>query len=205
MIATLVFSIILIVITAGIIQFTNQYYRGVTATNTQSVARAISDAVTQDIQFSSSDPTTTRPSDITDPNHAVPGQPYGFCAGGHLYSYQVGKQIKDNPTGSDQVAHALVEDAGDVSAFCGTAIPTPESLSSLNTTEHELLEPNMRLAKFEVSQISNTQLYKVTVRVIYGDFDVLINPSDPNATCKPGTGSQFCATSELTTTVEKRL
>jgi prepilin-type N-terminal cleavage/methylation domain-containing protein len=212
-IATLVFSIILIVVTAGIIQFTNQYYKGLTASSTQTTARAISDAITQDIQFSPA--TTNSVTETPTPGSVSP--PYAFCAGGHLYSYQLGKQVSKSGTGTqNKVFHALVEDTNPPVSACGGGTPTAESLSSQTltganspSTEREMLDPNMRLADLSVKNTVGTNLYVVTVRVVYGDDDLLTNSSnDPtaaNAVCKGQAGSQFCATSELTTTVQKRL
>jgi hypothetical protein len=45
----------------------------------------------------------------------------------------------------------------------------------------------------------------VQVRVIYGDDDLLSNPTAANANCKSQAGSQFCAVSDLTTVVVKRV
>jgi hypothetical protein len=50
-----------------------------------------------------------------------------------------------------------------------------------------------------------TGLYSIDVRVVYGDDDLLINPTATNATCKVGSGSQFCAVSELSTVVQQRI
>jgi hypothetical protein len=207
MIATLIFSVILTVVTAGIIQFTNEYYKGITASNTQSAARAVSDAITQDIQFSAGDTgsvTQTPPASIT--------QADAFCAGGHLYSYFLSKQVSNPPstvTSKDQAWHGLMEDTSPAPGKCNS--PTPEdmtkaTLPSANT--RELLDLHMRVSKLEISQVgsSSSQLYNVNVRVVYGDDDLLNNATSATPTCKSGqAGSQFCAVSELDTTVEKRL
>ena len=41
MIATLVFAMVLLVITVGVMSFTRAYYRGINQSNTQRVARAV--------------------------------------------------------------------------------------------------------------------------------------------------------------------
>jgi len=56
-------------------------------------------------------------------------------------------------------------------------------------------------------------LCRISVRVVYGDNDLLVSPSGnadgpaaEDATCKFGiSGSQYCAQSELTTVVKKRI
>lgn len=211
-IATLAFSVILVVITAGIIQFTNQYYKGITASNTQNTARAISDAIVQDIQFSPAGNSNTE---------TTPGANSGaFCAGGHLYSYQLGKEVATSGIGTNnKVWHALVQDTNPLPSYCASSpagtepLNAGEALGGSNnpSTEIEMLSTNMRLAKLSVINTPGTNLYVVTVRVVYGDDDLLKSntpggdATSPDAYCAGGAGSQFCATSELVTTVEKRL
>jgi type II secretory pathway pseudopilin PulG len=202
MIATLVFSIILIVVTAGVIQFTNEYYKGITASNTQSTARAISDAITQDIQFSAGDVGSVTETDTS-------RNPDAFCAGGHLYSLLLGKQVSNPPssvTTLDQSYHGLLEDTNPISGACGSPMPETMNVQALPTAStRELLGDHMRIANLVIARVGGTQLYNVKVRVVYGDNDLLNNPASTTPTCKTTTGSQFCAVSELDTTVEKRL
>src|SRR5215813_11934354 len=51
LIASGVFAVILLVVAVGVIRFSNDYYRGVTASKTQSAARAIMLRVSQSIEF----------------------------------------------------------------------------------------------------------------------------------------------------------
>ncbi|HPG37411.1 MAG TPA: prepilin-type N-terminal cleavage/methylation domain-containing protein [Candidatus Saccharibacteria bacterium] len=51
MIATAIFSIILLIITAGVMAFSRQYMRGQTASNLQFTARQVTAQMGQDIQF----------------------------------------------------------------------------------------------------------------------------------------------------------
>ncbi len=81
MIATIVFAVILLVVTAGVLQFTRQYYKGINSSNTQAAARAIIDDMTRAIQFNGGDinPLT------------YSGKPAGYCIGGYKrYSYVLG-------------------------------------------------------------------------------------------------------------------
>src|SRR4051812_8577751 len=76
LIATVIFALVLLVITTGVLQFTRQYYKGVISSHTQSAARAIADDVTRALQFGvgSVQPLTT--------NGTSPaGQTYGYCIG----------------------------------------------------------------------------------------------------------------------------
>lgn len=49
--AMLVFSVILTVVTMGVISFSNRYYKGVHASTTQNTTRNIMSTITQAIQF----------------------------------------------------------------------------------------------------------------------------------------------------------
>lgn len=68
----------------------------------------------------------------------------------------------------------------------------------------EFMSPKMRLSNLSVQSLGDN-LFRVQVRVVYGDSDLLNNPGATNASCKPGAGSQFCSISELTSTVVKRV
>jgi hypothetical protein len=83
----------------------------------------------------------------------------------------------------------------------------------------------MRLAKLSVTEVGSSSLYQIDVRVVYGADDLLCSPNEvagsctnikampsgkdyqyPDLQCKPKiSGSQFCAASELSSTVEKRI
>lgn len=102
LIATMVFSVVLLLVTFGILQVSRVYYKGVTEANTQNVARGIMDSVSQAIQFSGGAVSTT-------PGSPVAGTSYGFCVNNQLYSYMLGYQLTDAITLlSDQTHHAMV-------------------------------------------------------------------------------------------------
>jgi len=64
----------------------------------------------------------------------------------------------------------------------------------------------MRLATMQVTSIG-TDVYRISVKVVYGDSDLLTNPNTSNAKCQAAArnGTQFCAVSDLTTVVTKRV
>lgn len=192
MIATAVFSVLLIVITVGILQVSRVYYKGVTESNTQNTARSIMDTVAQAIQFSGGDVTTT----VSGP---TPGNTYAFCVGNAYFRYIVGRQLADSP-GSGQTYHAFVQDN---TAGCDPS--SPASINQATVSGRELLAPNMRLSKLDVTAVG-ANLYRVEVRVVYGDDDLLQDPNGPGARCISATqGTQFCAVSNLSTVVTKRV
>lgn len=217
MIATSVFALILLLMTFGMLQIGRTYYKGLTSSRTQTAARGIIDQISQGIQFSGGEVTTTEGQDNTD------GTTYTFCINNTRYTYILGWEVVDSSPNSvlHQSRHGLVTDT--VASNCNSAGPLNDPLSALPSSlangQTELLGPFMRLAKLDI-QLDSTKptLYDITVRVVYGDDDLLCSPnitddctnptSTPNvadAICKPGAGSQFCAVSQLSTVVEKRL
>ncbi|HEX8183046.1 MAG TPA: prepilin-type N-terminal cleavage/methylation domain-containing protein [Candidatus Saccharimonadales bacterium] len=210
LIATSVFSVMLIVITAAVLQFSRQYYKGVISSSTQATTRALIDEVNRSLQFNGS-------------SFSKFGTNDGYCIGAKRYSYKLNQQvIDDGPNAAaHQSYHALVTDTF---SGCNTGTP-PLSLAAANfpgTVENprELLGERMRLLKFDIVEVND--MYTVTVRVAYGDDDLLCSPSttgdctNPNSlagvnnnmsdlTCRSTIGSQFCAVSELTTTTRKRV
>lgn len=195
LIATVVFGVVLLAVTAAILQFTRVYYKGVTESNVQETARSIVDTIGQGIQFNGGTVTDT-------PFNPTAGGSYAFCIGNMQYSYQVGHQLVDTGSFSaTQKPHALV--SADV-AGC-TSSTAAQNMSNQAISGRELLAPFMRLAKMDVTNIG-TNTYRITVKVVYGDDDLLNNPTSPNASCKNiRAGTQFCAVSDITTTVVKRV
>lgn len=196
LIATVVFSMVLILITVGVLSFTKSYYRGVNQSNTQSAARTVLENITQAIQFSGDDVTTALPQ--TNGSR-------GVCVGNQRYSYLPGKQLWDdgapNPA-LNQTKHVLLLDKPGSCA----GLPALDVQAASIGSATELLQPRMRLSKLTIERVGVTELYQVTVRVVYGDDDLLNNPTGDNASCKVSiSGSQYCAQSELSATVKKRI
>ena len=114
----------------------------------------------------------------------TPGQSY--CLGSTKYEATLGQQLED------QTPHVLVQTRG-----------TGSGCTGVGSTSQEMLSPHMRLTKFTIVESGN--LYTVTVKVAYGDNDLLDNPSSSDPVCRAVKGSQFCAVRELSTTVQRRL
>ena len=194
MISTLVFAMVMVLITIGVLNFTRSYYRGINQSNTQNAARTIIESISQAIQFSGDA--------VTIPITANNGS-QGFCIGNQRYSYTLGGQVWDDGTpdaAQNQVRHALVMDKP--GACSGLAA---QDLGAATVDGTEMLQPRMRLSNLTLQEISDG-LYRVTVRVVYGDNDLLNNPGATDASCRVSiSGSQFCAQSELSTIVKKRI
>jgi len=167
------------------------YYKGVTETNVQNTARSIMDTVAQAIQFGGGTITDT----VASP---VAGTSYDFCINNQEFSYRLGYKQVDGAPGVNETNHSLM--ARTVAA-CSS--PTGQDLSGA-VTGRELLAPNMRLANMVVKNVGPS-LYQVQVRVVYGDDDLLNNPTTTAAACKGVAGRQFCAVSDLSTVVISRV
>lgn len=217
LIATLVFAVVLIIITSGIIQFSKQYYKGVISTNTQVAARSLIEDISRSIQYNGG--YNQLPSN-------PPNTSKGYCVGSdRRYSYLLNQQITNtSPLGANQSNHALISDT--IATPCSTSV-TPVNVATIPvtfttlTTPRELIPPHTRLSKFSITQDLKGNLYAITVKLIYGDNDLLCSPAagDCNApgtsssvfsnpadlSCKASAGSQFCAVSELSTTINQRV
>ena len=204
MIATSVFGVILMGVTAAVLYMGQTYQRSIYASNTQAAAVNLVDTVSQAIKFSSSQ--------IEADNS---GQTYSYCVGNRQFLYVRGRQLTDQttPTSTQNAVMTRLNtnDCAIESIISGNPSGSPK----------ELLGKGMRLLFFEVTS-NSPGLYTVTARVAFGDDDLLCNPTvagscDPGSVmslaqmwsrdviCKPGAGSQFCSVSELSNTVYRRL
>jgi len=193
MIATMVFGVVLLLVTSAIMQFTRVYYKGITETKLQDINRNIVDSITQGIQFNGGNVTTT----VASP---TAGSSYAFCVGNLQYSYTTGYMLSDSPT-AGQTYHGLV--ANTVAGCTGST--APQNVRNATVSGRELLAPNMRISRLQVTNPS-PNVYKVSVKIVYGDDTILNSPNTAAANCiGQRQGTQFCAVSDITTTVVKRV
>lgn len=204
-IATLVFSTVMLVVTGAIVRFTTNYQKSLAQTATQNTARSIIDSISESLQFK-----RAGVREIAGVNGSA-----GYCVGSTRYSYMPGRMLNSDTPGS----HSFVEQRN-----TGINCPGDEELDlnqPLPSDTVELLGPNMRVANFTINQIGSSDLWKINLRIVYGDDEVLCSPgvegdcdelnavsehlSAEDLNCKPRLGADFCAVSELTTTVEPRL
>lgn len=202
MIATAVFTVVLLLASMVLLQIGKIYYKGTIEINTQDDARSIIDDISQSIQIGGGQ--------ITSPSAAaIPGgNTYFFCTGDSRYIFTTNTQFLDSVPGS----HGFVRDN------MGNGCPNPAAWPGGIT---DLLGQRMRVANFTLNKLGSTGLYSVKIRIVYGDDDLICDPTVqancnnntatnfalpiPNMQCKGNAGSQYCAVSELTTTVLKRI
>ncbi len=196
MIATAVFSVVLLICTTGLLQVGRLYYKGITSTQAQETARSIMDEITRAIQFNGGR--------VQPVSGGAPS--FYFCIGDQRYSFILGKQLVQTVVdASDETPRVLVMDSN-LACSSGQDLSNPAGLSP---SSKELFAPKMRLARLEVISLDtpgnsyDDNLYQVNIRVVSGHKDVLNATKDACAPSRDGT--QFCAVSELSTTVLKRV
>lgn len=199
MVASAVFAVLLIIITIALLQVTRVYYKGITSNKTQEIARTVIEDISRTIQFSGGTVSAVNSSN---------GRSY-FCVNNIRYTFVTGQKL-------DSGNHVIVKDE---SVGC----PGPadwNDWASLSNPQ-ELMAPGMRLAKLTVGPSDSSLLYPINIRVVAGDDDLLCSPSvagdctasttstslgNNDIRCKDvRAGTQFCAVSELQTTVQKRI
>jgi hypothetical protein len=208
MIATAVFSTILLVVLTAVTTIGRMYYKGLTSSQTQETARSILDRVSQEIQFSGKDNL---------PVIGTSGSVNLLCIGNTRFFYVINKL--PTPT-----SRALWTDSvpGCVTSANATSIASTVNMNTALPTPggQEVMPDGMRLVAFNASQVvaGKNDLWSVRVKVVFGADD-LIDATNPATgavvsqsanpawtTCKKAQlGTQFCAISDLSTTVLKRV
>lgn len=220
MIATLVFSTVLLGSTTALIQIGKLYYKGVVSNRTQEVTRGLVDQIGQQLQFSSGVVTTAAPADYPGTINGAENDRLKFgvvCIGTTRYTYALNVQVYSGTDLADdtylpetnQLHHALWRDTLPSNQNC-----TPVNLSDAvpSAGGEEMLGENMRLSPdFSVGCDTNN-ICNISVSVLYGGNDLLepepsnANPMDQRPThCANITGSQWCTASQFTTSVFKRI
>jgi prepilin-type N-terminal cleavage/methylation domain-containing protein len=195
LIASMIFSLVLLLCVTAMLQIGRMYYKGITTARTQEAARSVLESLSQSVQFSTWD--VVRP-DATNPAR--------YCIDNRQYSFVLGQQLVANITVPlDETRRSLVRaEAGG----CPPATPLSAPNAALSTGWRELMPEGMRLSNLVINESpAGSGRYQITVRVVSGDGDLMTDPNGVTARCNTGLsfGGQFCAVSELSTVVQKRL
>jgi prepilin-type N-terminal cleavage/methylation domain-containing protein len=194
LIATAVFSVVLIIFLTALIRISEVFYKGVNLANTQEATRAALQDISDDIQFYKEAPDVH--SDY-------------FCVGDHRYAMSKGVQVgSGNPN-----------DYGLVREVMSTCKPLTGSGSQpVDLTKAEkLLSPGMQLNDLSIQPLNGGISIRIFV-VYYGSDNTVFysptsshnNPNDPaydaykaaDAQCTGlPSSSQFCATADYVSTV----
>lgn len=207
MIATAVFSVVLLVALAGFLDIGHLFYKGVTTTQTGGTANQIFTDLTGNFQ------TATNVTNAQSAN----GYTY-YCIGNSRYTYNIGQRVT-----SVAASHASPSSGGnfgllkDTLAGTNNACATPcDDINTGNSCPSgavrlnnptELLGDQMRLEQFSIQPNAGVSLnfYNVSIIIAYGDDSVLnyTTQGDPTTVyCAGKTNIQeFCSVSKLDTGV----
>lgn len=186
LIATAIFSVVLLLCAAAIVHVGRMYYKGVITTRTQETSRKIVDDVAQSIQFG---PGSEDPAAFV--RLVSAGGLNAYCIGSIRYTFNSGQSLGSAP---GQTPHVLWKDR----ISDGVCQPVAFAAGA-----EELLGENMRLPQFVITPSGN--LWNISVRVTYGDSPQLYE-SPSFEFCKGSSaGGQFCAVSAFNTNVVERL
>lgn len=223
MIALSVLSVILVMSSVIMSQIGALYTKGVNSASLQNTARGIMSDVSQSLQFSSGELVACDSnSDPAEHN----GQPKcifassttpaisSYCIDNTRYSYILNREYGDDNGVSPVVTtpHVLWRDTMSSAGLCPpldltVAVPNDvlDPLVSGHTKGFDLASNHTRLTKFSLTE-PETHTYNIDTWTAFGDSD-LENAADAqgHVTCKGGTGTQFCAIAELSSTVTRRI
>jgi len=187
MIATTVFSVVLLLCSYALLAIGRAYYKGIITTRTQEAARRIVDDVADSIKFNGGVVT----------GNSSDGW---YCIGSKRYSFNTN-------TKRTETKNVLYTD--EQSGACNTSTG---KLDPPSGAYQELVDVRMRLGDFKVSETQpGSGLYKIEVSVASGDDDMFVDidgssgPDFPLQCKNERSSSHFCAVSELTTIVKKRI
>ncbi len=193
MMATVIFSLVLVVILASFLQIGRMFYKGVSINSTNEAARTVVDSIADDVRLSK--------------GGFIPGGSNYFCVGLHRYTFGVGGNRK--LTSTDVSNPSFINPKGVIVSTI------PGGGCNVNGTDaRQLLGPDMQLNNLTMSCNSNVSC-TVHIHVIFYGFDDSIFISRGNITLTPAqainspdaecSGSllstQFCATADLQTTI----
>ena len=191
MIATLVFSTVLLLCATGLITIGRHYQKGITSRQTQEAARNLADQIKNDFVFGGGDFKKLL---------GGTGGVEAFCIGDNVYVYQ-----KDVPVSLTPETHALLLKRPN------TGCPADASALTMTMTDNakEFLGSRMSLGEFKVDGIVAPGTARVTsisisINVVAGESD-LLTASGLGRSCKGGAGQEFCASSTIVSYATRRL
>jgi prepilin-type N-terminal cleavage/methylation domain-containing protein len=196
LIATAVFSLMLVIFLSVFIQIGRLFYKGVAISNNQESARNVVQSISDDIRFTKNQPV----------GDLISNQGY-FCIGQHRYLYTKYFQV-----GSGAGYGVQRQDLSDknCSPPAQDGVP-PDGSHPVAGSGFEMLSAGMQLNNISVDchdpSLSETQSCLIRVVVVfYGDdnsvFQGVNGYLSPNPSCQGSlTGNQFCSVADYRTTV----
>jgi competence protein ComGC len=204
MIATTVFSTVLLLAMTGFFQIGHIFYKGVSVTQTQDVTNQIGFDVTSSVEGA------TKVSALT----SYKGMQY-ICIGKNRYTIDTSHRVDlGNTSALSNGVVGIVKDTMNSDNACAPpCLPNPSSCASGELAwnkPNELLGDNMKAEVFSVAPVTSvsSNYYNVSLVVSYGADD-LINYTTPGdrstATCGLQKGGQFCSVGHYSASVNRGL
>ena len=207
LIATTVFSVVLLLAMTGFFQIGHIFYKGVSITQSQDVANSIGLDISDSVEGASQ---------VTALNdHPTASGIKYMCAGKNRYTLNLGHAVNvGDSTALANGSVGLVKDILSSDNICPPpCLPNPASCSGGQvgwTKPVELLGDNMRIESLNVQPLASvsTSYYTISVVISYGDTD-LVTYTDSNdhstALCKSQQGSQFCAIGRYSASINRAI
>jgi prepilin-type N-terminal cleavage/methylation domain-containing protein len=190
LVATTIFSIVLVVIVASFLQIGRMFYKGVSVNNVNESARGLVDDISNDVRLADASTNIHVSTDTADTTIKY------FCAGQHRYTFILNQQVR----GSIGVLAKDIK-AGIVQDVTGGVCQQPSTLDG--NSPRQVLGPDMQLNALDIAQTGTSVSIHAHV-IFYGVDDSVFNPSinDPAAYCSGNLlSTQFCAMSDIKTNV----
>lgn len=204
MLASAVFSLVLMIALAGFLQIGHLFYKGVSTTSTQNINRQIVDDVITNIQTASG------------VNLQQQSNTYSYyCIGNYRYTFSIGNMldlsqpVNYSAPGNTASNFGIIKDQLPGSTPCAAPCNTGCTNGAVAFNNPvELLNDKMRVEDFTISQpnaATSPNLYTVTLKIVYGDDNSLNNISNPNTIECAGnlSNQQFCSVSSITSSIYK--
>lgn len=200
MIATMIFTVVLLLCMQAVTRIGYLYYKGVTSAQIQDLTRQLSDEFAQQIQFGSKPPF---PDTIQGGN---PSTPLIFCVGDNRY-----RAVMNRAMGGYGGTVTTVLQRTSLGG-AGTCNTSDTGFSGAT----ELAPRGMRILKLNIIKNPSANVWSVDIRLALGAgtnaeddsqiFDNIGDTNYSNATCKTQVaGAQFCSVAELRTTLLRRI
>ncbi len=192
LIATAIFSTVLVIVISGFLQIGRLFYKGITVNNTQQVSRQILDSATNDVRFNNSVNRT-----FFDPDDQSQGF---YCIGNARYTFNLHYIVTPTDNWQNGAKNfGLLRDT----LYGATACSDPtDPLTPFNNPQ-ELLSPNMQLNEFNVTPVGGGQVYIIVVDVVSGNINAVnVDAETKEASCQSTLkNSEFCSQSRLSTQI----
>lgn len=200
LIATVVFSVVLLLCATAIVQVGRMYYKTTLLVRVTDTARAVSDDVSQAIQFGM----------VTNGFYrtgGVAGGVQSVCLGSIRYTFA--PPSASLGTGAGQMRHTLWKDRGGA----GPCTPVNLMVNTPSALGQELLGNDMRVSLLDIRQGTKLDgspdpagIWTINIIIAYGSGNDLFVPASNYRTCVESiVGGQFCAVSSINTNATKRL